>query len=164
MDGAHQNHTSHSPCPPTAGIKACVDVGRLREADRLLGRMAGAGAPPDARAYNILLAGHARAANAGAMARLLQRMTAAGVAASAVTYNTLIDGHVRAGDLAGAKAAAVQAAAVGIALDVWAYSTLIKGHVQVGDGMCCACWMEWNGDWQGPAWREGGRGLHASGW
>lgn len=72
-----------------AGIKACVDAGKLKEADRLLQRMAGAGAQPDARAYNALLAGHARGGNTVAMARLLQKMSAAGVDPSAVTFNTV---------------------------------------------------------------------------
>ncbi|KAL4858667.1 Pentatricopeptide repeat-containing protein [Chlorella vulgaris] len=112
------------------GIKACVDVGRLREADKLLLRMAAKGVPPDVRAYNILLSGHSRAAATGAMGRLLQRMAAAGVEPSAVTYNTLVDGYVRARDLLGAQGVAERAAAAGVALDVWTYSTLIKGHVQ----------------------------------
>ncbi|EFN58087.1 hypothetical protein CHLNCDRAFT_34493 [Chlorella variabilis] len=114
------------------GLKACVDVGRLREAERLLQRMAAAGAPPDVRAYNILLAGHGRAGATGAMARLMQRMAAGGVQPSAVTYNTLVDGYVRARDLAGARGAAERAATAGVALDVWTYSTLIKGYVQAG--------------------------------
>lgn len=77
-----------TPLPP-AGIKACVDAGKLRDADRLLQRMGGAGVPPDARAYNALLAGYARGGNTAAMARLLQRMGAGGVAPSAVTFNTV---------------------------------------------------------------------------
>lgn len=115
-----------------AGIKACVDVGRLREADKLLARMAAAACTPDARAYNTLLAGFARGANVAGMARLVQRMGAAGVAPTVVTFNTLVDGYVRAGDLGAAKAAAAQAAGAGVALDAWTFSTLIKGHVQVG--------------------------------
>lgn len=107
-------------------------MGRLREADKLLLRMAAKGVPPDVRAYNILLSGHSRAAATGAMGRLLQRMAAAGVEPSAVTYNTLVDGYVRARDLLGAQGVAERAAAAGVALDVWTYSTLIKGHVQVG--------------------------------
>lgn len=127
------------------GMKACVDAGRLRDADRLLQRMAAAGCPPDVRAYNILLAGHSRAANPTAMGRLLQRMQGAGLAPSAVTWNTLVDGYVRARDLGAAKRCAAQAADAGAALDVWTYSTLIKGYVQVGG----------KGGWMGA-------GVHAS--
>lgn len=115
-------------------MKACVDAGRLRDADRLLQGMAAAGCPPDVRAYNILLAGHSRAANPVAMGRLLQRMQSAGLAPSAVTWNTLVDGYVRARDLDAAKRCTAQATAAGVALDVWTYSTLIKGYVQVGRG------------------------------
>lgn len=118
-----------------AGIKACVDVGKLKEADRVLQRMAAAGAKPDARAYNALLAGHARAAaTAGpaGMSRLMQRMVAAGVSPSAVTFNTLIDGYVRARDLEAAKGVLAKAKAAEVALDSWSFSTLIKGYVQAG--------------------------------
>lgn len=108
-----------------------VDVGRLKEADRLLQRMAAAGLPPDVRAHNALLAGHARAANTAAMGRLMQRMVAAGVVPSAVTWNTLLDGYVRARDLEAARGVLAQAAAAEVALDTWSYTTLIKGYVQV---------------------------------
>jgi pentatricopeptide repeat protein len=137
-------HPQHSPHACRAGLKACVDVGRLRDAERLLARMAEGGVEPDVRAYNILLSGHSRAANTRAMSRLLSRMAAAGVTPSAVTYNTLVDGYVRARDLGAAKRVAAQAAGAGVPLDVWTYSTLVKGHVQVralgDDSDGCAIW------------------------
>ena len=122
------------------GLKACVDAGRLREADRLLQRMMQQQQqqqqvpppPPDVRPWNILLAGHSRAANTAAMSKLLQRMGGAGVAPSGVTYNTLIDGYVRAGDMGAARRVMAQAQAASARLDAWTFSTLIKGYVQVG--------------------------------
>ncbi len=128
-----------------AGIKALVDVGRLKEADRLLQRMAAAGLPHDVRAYNSLLAGHARAANTAAMGRLMQCMVAAGVAPSAVTFNTLLDGYVRARDLEAARGVLAQAVAAEVALDAWSFTTLIKGYVQVG------------GQGRRPGWLDGTR-------
>ena len=117
-----------------AGMKACVDVGRVDEAWALLRRMAEvAREAPDVRAYNILLKGLSRGGDRAALDRALARMRAAGVAPSAVTYNTLIDGYVRGGALAEAEACAAAAAGAGVALDAWSYSTLLKGHVRAGD-------------------------------
>lgn len=131
-EGQHATLAHNVSAPRPAGIKALVDVGRLKDADRLLQRMAAAGLPPDVRAHNALLAGHARAANTAAMARLMRRLVAARVAPSAVTFNTLLDGYVRARNLTAARAVLGQAAAAEVALDAWSYTTLIKGYVQVG--------------------------------
>ena len=88
-----------------------MDVGRLKEGDKLLQRMAAAGLPADVRAYNILLAGHGRAGNPAAMDKLLGRMTSAGVRPSSVTFNTLVDGYARARNLAAAEGVLARATA-----------------------------------------------------
>ncbi len=41
--------------PASAGLNACVNLGRLEEAAALLGEMQRAGCPPDVRTHNILL-------------------------------------------------------------------------------------------------------------
>lgn len=116
-----------------AGIKACVDVGKVEDAWQVLAQMVLAGEQADVRAYNILLKGHSRCRDTAGLDRVLQRMAADGVQPSAVTYNTLIDSYVRAGSVEEAVRCAQSAQAGGLVLDAWTYSTLIKGHVQQGD-------------------------------
>lgn len=115
------------------GMKACADVGRPEEAERLLESLRRSGDVPDARAYNIVIKAHAKARNLAALRQALPRMRAAGVQPSYVTYNTLIDGFMQADALDDARAATVEATAAGIRLDAWSYTSLIKGHVQAGD-------------------------------
>jgi leucine-rich PPR motif-containing protein len=114
-----------------AGMKACVDVGRAGDAERLL-RLAEAPGPADVRAYNILLKAHGGAGDAAALQGMLRRMAAAGVRPSRVTYNTLVEAYVQAGELARARACMEEAQAGGVELDAWSYTSLIKGHVQAG--------------------------------
>ncbi len=55
-------------------MNACIGVGRLDEAAALLDAGVRAGVRLDARAYNVLLKGHARAGAPGALAGLVARM------------------------------------------------------------------------------------------
>ena len=48
-------------------MNACVGLGYVEEAERVLGAMLGSGMRPDVRAYNVLLKGHARAGNAAGL-------------------------------------------------------------------------------------------------
>lgn len=117
------------------GMKACVEVGRITEAEQLLAALQKEASPAarDVRTYNILLRGYAQAGNKAAMQGVMDHMQVAGVKPSCVTYNTLIDGHVRAGALAEARACMVAAKATGLELDAWSYTTLMKGCLQSGD-------------------------------
>jgi len=58
-------------------MNACIGVGRLDEATALLDGGVRAGVRLDARAYNVLLKGHARAGAPGALAGLVARLRAA---------------------------------------------------------------------------------------
>ena len=55
-------------------MNACIGVGRLDEAAALLDAAVAAGVRLDARAYNVLLKGHARAGDPAALAGIMEQM------------------------------------------------------------------------------------------
>ncbi len=55
-------------------MNACIGVGRLDEAAALLDAAVAAGVRLDARAYNVLLKGHARAGDPSALAGIMEQM------------------------------------------------------------------------------------------
>lgn len=55
-------------------MNACIGVGRLDEAAALLDAAVAAGVRLDARAYNVLLKGHARAGDPDALAGIMEQM------------------------------------------------------------------------------------------
>lgn len=60
-------------------MNACIGVGRLDEASALLEAAVAAGVRLDARAYNVLLKGHARAGNPASLASIMEQMQRAQV-------------------------------------------------------------------------------------
>lgn len=60
-------------------MNACIGVGRLDEASALLEGAVAAGVRLDARAYNVLLKGHARAGDPDALAGIVAHMREAQV-------------------------------------------------------------------------------------
>ena len=62
-------------------MNACIGVGRLDEAAALLEAAVAAGVRLDARAYNVLLKGHARAGDPAALASITAQMEHAQVCA-----------------------------------------------------------------------------------
>ncbi|KAK9825475.1 hypothetical protein WJX81_008217 [Elliptochloris bilobata] len=115
------------------GMNACIGVGRLDEAAALLDAAVRAGVQLDARAYNVLLKGHARARDPGALAGIVAQMRQAQVQPSVVTYNTLVDAYTKAGWRNRARGALEQAQRAGARLDAWSYSPLVNGCCQAGD-------------------------------
>jgi pentatricopeptide repeat protein len=81
-------------------MNACIAVGRVDEAERLLERMHQQGFRVDARAYNLLLKGYARTGKIAKMRELLEEMQHRGVEPSTASYNTMISVHVRMQDMA----------------------------------------------------------------
>ena len=55
-------------------MNACIGVGRLDEAAALLDAAVTAGVRLDARAYNVLLKGHARGGDPAALAGIMEQM------------------------------------------------------------------------------------------
>lgn len=118
------------------GMKACMDVGKLKEAEKLLRDAIAAKAPAakDVRTYNILLKGYAMSGSARSqLDQIVRRMQDADVKPSCVTYNILIDSHVQSGEVEAARECMAAATAAGIELDAWSFTTLIKGLAQAGD-------------------------------
>jgi len=123
------------------GMKACVDTGRMEDAERIVEAMEnGSSSSPspkaaarDVRTYNILLKGYAKAGDRRALQEVLERMKKADVKPSCVTYNTLVSAHVRIGALDEARNAMEDAILNDVQLDAWSYSSLLKGCVQGGD-------------------------------
>ena len=117
-------------------MKACVEVGKLSEAENLLQTVIDTKSPAakDVRTFNILLKGYAMSGkNKKRLDQLMNRMREAKVKPSCVTYNILIDSHVSSGEVKAARECMAAATASGIELDAWSYTTLIKGLVQAGD-------------------------------
>ena len=65
-------------------MNACIGVGRLDEASALLEGAVAAGVRLDARAYNVLLKGHARAGDPDALAGIVAHMREAQVCSPAL--------------------------------------------------------------------------------
>ncbi|KFM25986.1 Pentatricopeptide repeat-containing protein [Auxenochlorella protothecoides] len=126
------------------GMKACVGVGDLPAAEALLsGLLSGAHpAPPDARAFNIVLSGHARAGDVEGMERTLRALCAADVPASDVTYNTLVDGYARAGRPAAARDVLASAAAAGRRLGARPHASLVHAAAAAGDAPALGAALE----------------------
>jgi pentatricopeptide repeat protein len=118
------------------GMKACVDIGKMDEAEQVLkigleNKVQGAN---DVRNYNILLKGYAMNGNVRAQINdVMERMYAAKVKPSRVTYNILIDSYVRAGQVVEAVSRMNEATESGLELDAFSYTSLIKGCVKAGD-------------------------------
>lgn len=81
-------------------MNACIAVGRIGEAERLLEWMRQQGLRVDARSYNLLLKGYARTGEVAKMRELLEDMQSRGVEPSIASYNTMINVHVRRQDMA----------------------------------------------------------------
>ena len=121
------------------GMKACVDVGKVEEAEKLVEQAIWNRSPAakDVRTYNILLKGYSMTGSSGKrkkqLQNVMQRMRTTEVQPSCVTYNILIDSHVRCGDVTAARECMKAATAAGIKLDAWSYTSLIKGCVESED-------------------------------
>lgn len=119
------------------GMKACVDIGKMDEAEEVLKNALDSNVPnaaKDVRNYNILLKGYAMNGNVREQIDdVMERMRAAQVKPSRVTYNILIDSYVRAGQVVEARTWMTAAKNSGIELDAFSYTSLIKGCVKAGD-------------------------------
>ena len=117
------------------GMKACVDVGRLQEAEELLDRAerSGSSASRDVRSYNILLHGYANSGDLASMIELLTEIQTKKIHLSSITYNTLIGAYAKAGDLARARMWMEEAIYVGIKLDAWSYTLILQGYIKRGE-------------------------------
>lgn len=118
------------------GMKACVDIGKMDEAEQVFTNALEINIPgaKDVRNFNILLKGYAMNGNVREQIdNVMQRMRTAHVKPSRVTYNILIDSHVRAGQVAEATAYMEAAKNDGMELDAFSYTSLIKGRVKLGD-------------------------------
>lgn len=122
------------PVALRTGMKACVDVGKIDEAQDLLECSIAQTGKADVRAYNIIIKGHASNKDIPALEAVVEDMKTAGVKPSSVTFNILIDAHARAGMLEKAREQMMEAAATkDVALDAWSYTSLIKACVEKDD-------------------------------
>ena len=78
-----------------AGMNACVEAGRVAEAQEVLNAMRRAQYEPTVRCYNILLKGHAQLRNTDHMCQVMADIRAAGLNPNRVTFNTLLNGFIQ---------------------------------------------------------------------
>ena len=119
--------------PPPAGLNACVESGRLEEAQELLRSLTSNGRRLGHGAYNILIKYHSLRGDIDGARRCYLDMKQACYEPDIFTYNTLLFGYARRGDLVGAEAVMDQARQHGLRLDVWSYAPYIRVCVRHGD-------------------------------
>ena len=111
------------------GIKACVNMKRIHEAESIISTMEMMDARPDIRTYNIIVKEYARIGDMHAVENILQRIETIGLKPTVATYNAVIASHIHAGKMDEADKYFNLAVANGIAPDAWTFTSLIKGHI-----------------------------------
>lgn len=115
------------------GMKACVAIGRVEEAEELLKllKKSRKQLDGDLKAYNILLHGYATSGNLAAMINLVNEMRSKKIVFSSVTYNTLIGAYAKSGNLVKAREWMDEAIKEGTKLDAWSHTLMLKGYIEV---------------------------------
>lgn len=111
------------------GMQACINVGRVKEAERLVSRIEVLQGKPDVRAFNILINGYAKRGETEKLEEIFKHIKESGLRPSVSTYNTMIASSVRNGKMDGAEKYLELAHGDGILPDAWTYTTLIKGYM-----------------------------------
>lgn len=123
-----------------AGINACVETGRLGDAENLIRTMRERGLRPGHGAYNMLIKFHAQRGDMEGARRAFKDMRQWHGSPDIVSYNTLIAGYCKQRDLTRARAVIDKARYEGVQLDAWSYSS----YLQVcGRGQCMADMGAW---------------------
>ncbi|KAL6608094.1 hypothetical protein ACP70R_041157 [Stipagrostis hirtigluma subsp. patula] len=113
-------------------VKVLLRHARLRDALRTALRAAAAGAPPDAAAFNALLAALSRAGRFDELWAARAAMSRAGVRPDARTFNILVAALCRAEDAERAQGFLDELEEQGFEPDVVTYNTLLAGYCRRG--------------------------------
>lgn len=126
-------HPRLDPAALRIGMKACVNMGKIEEAEAILSSLESIQRNPDVRTYNILIKGYAKIGDMKALHEIFGRIVKVGLKPSVATYNAVIASHMKKGQMKEAEDYLQLAHADGIIPDAWTYTTLIKGYIEHGD-------------------------------
>ncbi|KAL5228927.1 hypothetical protein ABZP36_017192 [Zizania latifolia] len=128
----HSNPTAPHPSLSGLLVKALLRHARLRDALRAALRAAAAGFPPDAAAFNALLASLSRVGRFDELWTARAVMTRAGVRPNAHTFNILVAALCRGEDAERAQGFLEELEEQGFEPDVVTYNTLLSGYCRRG--------------------------------
>lgn len=122
------------------GLNACVEAGRIGEAEALMRGIRDARLRPGHGAYNILIKYHAARGDGAAATRFLKQMRLMGYTPDRITFNTLAHCFGVAGDAVRARAVVDKAAREGVPPDVRTWHPYLLVLARAGDvrGVCAA--------------------------
>eukprot|EP00798_Chlamydomonas_sp_ICE-L_P011512 gene11512-34225_t len=116
-----------------AGVNACVEVGKLDEALKIIQRMRANNLRPGRGSYNMIIKYHCKSGDMDAARQVLRDRHQNGFYPDLYSFNTLIDGYVQAGDMEMARAVLDRAGYEGLQPDVISFSTYINGCAKTGN-------------------------------
>ncbi|CAA0810642.1 Pentatricopeptide repeat-containing protein -mitochondrial [Striga hermonthica] len=107
-------------------------MGRIDDADRILGKMVARGIEPSVVSYNNMILGNCRKGNMDVASKLLSEMIARNLKANVITYSILIDGYFRKGEAEKATGLFDKMVSLGIMPNDFTHNTVINGLCKSG--------------------------------